>query len=304
MAIIRTPEKNFEHLSDFTFTPNYLNFDGKRIHYLDENHHNQATETILCLHGEPSWCYLYRKMIPILSKKYRVVCFDFIGFGKSDKLTDLNAYNYLLHYNTLKTIIDQLQLKNITLVVQDWGGLIGLPFATDYPDLFSRLVIMNTMIPSARATSKWRTFLKTPPFFLWRAFSKYYPNLPIGKIIQWGTVSKLSPAVIAAYNAPFPDKSYKAGAKAWPALVPIFAHNPAAEIMQATRKKLGKWQKPTLVLFSDSDPITGSHVNFFKKRILGAQQQNHVIIKKAGHFLQEDKGEEIAEHIVKFIAKN
>jgi len=297
MPIIRTPEERFNDLPNFPYTPRYFMHKGARIHYIDEG----KGPTILCLHGEPSWSFLYRKMIPILSQNHRVVCFDFIGFGRSDKFTEQKEYSYDMHYNTLKAVVEHLRLHDITLVVQDWGGLLGLPFALKHGNLFSKLVIMNTFLPSAKASSIFTTFFKAMPFFAWRKYAKNHPNLPIGKIIQRATVSKLSTEVVAAYDAPFPNKRYKAGAEVWPSLVPIFFNNPAASHMKQARKALKNWHKPALVMFSDKDPITGKFASFFRKRIPSATKQPTITIRQAGHFLQEDKGVEIAQHIVNFM---
>ena len=298
MAILRTPDSRFKNLPGFPFESKYININGNRIHYIEEG---QGDEVILCLHGEPSWSYLYRKMIPIFKEHYRVVAFDFIGFGKSDKFPSQKDYNYEMHYNTLKSFVEQLDLHNITLIVQDWGGILGLPYATDHTERISRLVILNTMIPAGSNKSYWQLLPRAFPFFAWQAFSKYSPSLPIGRLIQAATVSKLSKEVIAAYNAPFPDSSYKAGAKVWPQLVPIFASNPAAVYTRRARNRLAEWEKPALVLFSDSDPITGSHAEFFYNLIPTAKNQPLETIQNAGHFLQEDKGEEIAEKVVAFM---
>ena len=298
MIILRTPDEHFDNFPDFPYVPNYVEVNGLRIHYIDEG---KGDDVILCLHGEPSWSYLYRKMIAQFSPHHRVVAFDFVGFGRSDKYAEKRAYTYEMHYKTLVGFVETLNLKNITLIVQDWGGILGLPFAIDHSDRIARLVIMNTMIPAGSNKSYWQLLPKAFPFFAWQAFSKYYPNLPIGRIIQMGTASKLSKEVLAAYNAPFPENRYKSGAVMWPQLVPIFADNPAATYTRRARTVLKSWDKPALVLFSDKDPITGTHADFFYNLIPTAKEQSFERIKDAGHFLQEDKGEEIAERILRFI---
>lgn len=297
---IRTPDERFQNLSDFPFAPNYLDSQGMRIHYVSEG---VGEETVLCLHGEPSWSYLYRKMIPTFAKKYRTVAFDFIGFGRSDKYADKKAYSYELHYKTLQNVVEQLDLQQITIVVQDWGGLIGLPYSMANPDRISRLVIMNTMLPSARATSRLKTIPRALPFFIWQFFTKIHPNLPISGILNMATTTKLSKEVKAAYDAPFHNKAAKAGAAIWPSLVPIFADNPAAQRMQEARAQLKQWNKPALVLFSDKDPIMRGKDKYFRHVIPTAKAQPYELIRNAGHFLQEDKGEEIAEKIVDFMGK-
>ena len=289
MAVIRTPEERFADLPDFPFSPHYLEINGMRVHYLDEG----AGEVILCLHGEPSWCYLYRKMIPILVQKHRAVTPDFIGFGRSDKFTKRNEYTYKMHRDTLLRFIEALNLENINIVVQDWGGLIGLRVVSMIPQRFSRLIIMNTGLPTGEE--------KTPlAFHLWRWFVKVTPNLPIGRILKAATVQPMRPDVVSAYKAPFPSKKYKAGAKAWPLMVPIKPRFEASPEMKKAREALSKWDKPALVMFSDRDPITRRGYRFFRKLIPSAKDQPEIIIKNAGHFLQEDKGEEIAHQILDF----
>lgn len=290
MAVIRTREKRFADLPDFPFPPHYLEIDGMRIHYLDEG----TGEVILCLHGEPSWCYLYRKMIPILIQKHRAVAPDFIGFGRSDKFTKKNDYTYKMHRDTLLKFIEELNLRNINIVVQDWGGLIGLRVVSMITERFSRLVIMNTALPNGEERIPFA-------FYLWRWFVKVMPSLPIGRILKAGTLKPMRADVVSAYNAPFPSRKYKAGAKAWPLMVPIRPSFEAAPEMEKAREVLAKWDKPALVMFSDKDPITRGGYRFFRELIPSAKDQPETIIKDAGHFLQEDKGEEIAHRILDFI---
>jgi haloalkane dehalogenase len=296
LPVIRTPEERFENLPDFSFQANFIEIRNMRIHYIDEG--NKKGELILCLHGEPSWAYLYRKMIPKLSENYRVISFDFIGFGRSDKYSTMEEYTYQMHYDTLSGFIEQLKLTDITLVVQDWGGLIGLPYASNKPDRIARLVIMNTGLPSGRSTNE--------AFLQWRNFVENTPDLPIGQIIEMGVANKeiLTPEVIKAYDAPFPDSRYKAGARKWPLMVPINPKDPIAEIMLQTREKLEDWKNPALVMFSDKDPITRGADKFFRKLIPTARDQPEIIIHDAGHFLQEDQGELIAQNIVDFIEQS
>lgn len=294
MSVIRTPEERFANLFDFPFKPHYVETNGLRVHYVDEG----KGEVLLCLHGEPTWSYLYRKMIPLLSAKHRVIAMDFIGFGRSDKFTEQSEYSFKMHCDTLAGFIDALSLKQITLVVQDWGGTIGLRIVSEMPELFSRLVIMNTWLPTGDASAN-EAFLK------WRYFAKNTPDLPIGQVIRMGMASGslFTPETIAAYEAPFPDASYKAGAAAWPLLVPIKPDDPGAAEMRKTREFLSKWNKPTLVMFSDKDPITHGADKFFRKLIPSAKNQPEIVIKDAGHFLQEEKGEEIARHIMEFTGR-
>lgn len=203
MLRIRTPEECFENLPGFPFVPRYVEISGSRVHYVDEG----EGEIILCLHGEPTWSFLYRKMIPTLSAKHRVIAMDFIGFGRSDKFTEREAYSFQMHRDTLVGFIDALALDQITLVVHDWGGLIGLRVASELPERFARLVIMNTGLPTGDEPV-------SDAFLAWRQFAESTPDLPIGQVISMGVAhgDRLAPEVIAAYEAPFPDASYKAGA--------------------------------------------------------------------------------------------
>lgn len=290
--IIRTPDERFENLPGYAFEPHYLEIDGVRMHYVDEG----QGDVILCLHGEPSWSYLYRKMIPILQQVGRVIAPDLIGFGKSDKYKHTQDYSYKMHYDSLARFIEQLNLQNITIVVQDWGGLLGLPLAVEMPDRIARLVIMNTALPSGKTAANL-------PFKLWKLFARWVPVLPVGAILQIATVNKLSRDIVKAYKAPYPSRKYLAGAKVFPELVPVSMGIPGSEVMKQTRAKLREWDKPALVMFSDQDPIMRGGDRFFRSLIPTANEQPDITIRNAGHFLQEDKGEEIAGHIVEFIQR-
>ncbi|MFZ3090334.1 MAG: haloalkane dehalogenase [Nitrospirota bacterium] len=294
MAVIKTPDVCFTNLPDFSFEPHYTEINGLRVHYIDEG----RGETILCLHGEPTWSYLYRKMIPILSAKHRVIAMDFIGFGRSDKFTEQSEYSFQMHCDTLAGFINALSLNKITLVVQNWGGLIGLRIVSEMPKQFSRLVIMNTGLPTGDVPAS-EAFLK------WQKFVQNTPDLPIGQVIRMGMVNgnKLTTEVIAGYEAPFPDASYKAGAVAWPMLVPLQPDDPGAAEMRQAKDFLSKWSKPALVMFSDKDPITSGADRFFRELIPSAKNQPEIVIKDAGHFLQEEKGEEIAQNIIEFMGR-
>lgn len=293
MDFIRTPNERFSNLPGWPYEPRYLEYEGMRIHYVDEG----AGETILLLHGEPSWSYLYRKMIPSLAKKYRVIAPDWLGFGRSDKPTNFNDYSFKFHLDSFYFILEQLKLKDITVVVQDWGGLLGLPMVGQQPELFKRLFIMNTFVPNG--TEKGST-----AFNAWKKFARYSPVFPIGKIIAKGCHRPVPKEVVNAYDAPFPGSKYKAGARAFPVLVPMTTDDPAVPYMVKAREVLGQWERPCMVAFSDKDPIIGGARGFFADLIPTAEGIPGKRIKDAGHFLQEDAGEEIAELLADFIARH
>ena len=294
MTIKNTPVEAFNSIPDYPFEPNLMHIGGGlTIHYLDEGPKDGTV--VLLLHGEPSWSFLYRFMIPVFVEAgYRVVAPDLIGFGKSSKPTELSDYTYASHISWMTTWLDNLDISGINLFCQDWGGFIGLRLLVAQPDKFDRLVVSNTGLSTGEH--------KFPEVFLqWQKFSQTVEVLPVGKILQNSTVRKLSDAEIAAYEAPYPDPSYMAGAKIFPSLVPTTTDDPEAGNNKKAWGMLMQWDKPTLTLFSDSDPITKGGHKPFQKLIPGAKGQQHTIIEGAGHFLQEDKGPEIAKLMIEFI---
>ncbi|WP_109299669.1 haloalkane dehalogenase [Aquimarina sp. AU474] len=288
MQIVKPDFSRFESIKDFQYKENFIDFENLQMHYIDEG----EGETILALHGEPTWSYLYRKFIPVL-KNYRFIAPDFIGFGKSDKIVGRKNYSFDLHFRSLENLIQKLDLNDITLIVQDWGGILGLSLLGKYPDKIKRVVILNTFLPVGKKMSL--------PFKIWRMFAKYHPSLPIAGIVQRGSYQKLPQEVMNAYNAPFPNKKHKGGAIAFPLLVPANPNDPAVKPIQNARDVLSKWNKPALVLFSDKDKILGGLEKFFYRLIPSTQEQQKIIIKNAGHFLQEEKGAEIAKYVDKFM---
>ncbi len=296
MKVLRTPDERFEGLPGFPFTPHYVETGGLRIHYIDEG--QNAGETVLMLHGEPTWSYLYRKMIPIIAGAgYRVVVPDLVGFGRSDKPAERSDYSYQNHVDWVTGFVRALDLANITLVCQDWGGLIGLRIAAENQERFRRISAANTFLPTGRGNP-------SEAFLAWREFSQKTPQFEVGKIVNGGCLKKLDPAVIAAYDAPFPDDSYKAGARMFPALVPTSPDDPAIPANLKAWEVLSRWEKPFLTAFSDSDPITRGGDAYFQKTVPGAGGMKHITIRGAGHFVQEDGGDEWAQAIVGFIGEN
>ncbi|PCJ53305.1 MAG: hypothetical protein COA73_15415 [Candidatus Hydrogenedentota bacterium] len=295
MDILRTPEERFADLPDFNYEAKYVEDVGYglRMAYVEAG----EGDPILCLHGEPSWSFLYRKMIPGLSTVGRVICPDLIGFGRSDKPTAIEDYTYALHYDALQSFLEQLDLQNVTLVCQDWGGLLGLPLAMRNNDRFARLVIMNTGCPTGEETP-------SDAFLAWRAAAEQMEDMPVGHIIQGATVSNLPDDVIAAYDAPYPDKTYKGGAHQFPLLVPINTEMEAAQYTGPAKAALKDWEKPALVMFSDKDPVTKGGDIGFRRLIPSAKNEPEITIEGGGHFLQEDCGEVIAENIVAFIKRH
>jgi haloalkane dehalogenase len=294
MDFLRTPDERFTNLVGYPFAPRYVDVGDLRMHYLDEG--PPGASPVLLLHGEPSWSYLYRKMIPILTAAgHRVVAPDLIGFGRSDKPARREDYTYQRHVDWTRTAIERLDLRSITLVCQDWGGLIGLRIAMEGPARFARIVAANTFLPTG----------DTPPgpaFLAWRRYSQETPDFHVGGIVKGGCRSELPPEVIAAYDAPFPDDRYKSGARQFPLLVPASPDDPASAANRKAWEGLRAWRKPFLTAFSDADPITHGADRLLRDAIPGAASQPHATIAGGGHFLQEDRGEELARVVADFIA--
>lgn len=295
MQTLRTPDERFANLPDYPFAPHYTEVGDVRIHYVDEG--ARDAEPILMLHGEPSWSYLYRKMIPLFTAAgYRTIAPDLVGFGRSDKPTQREDYTYQRHVDWMRGVIESLDLQRITLVGQDWGGLIGLRLAAEMEPRFARIVAANTFLPTG----------DTPPgeaFLNWQRYSQETPRFNPGRIVKGGCVSELSQEVIDAYKAPFPNDSYMAGARQFPAIVPTTPDDPASEPNRHAWEVLRRWEKPFLTAFSDSDAITRGGDLYFQRTVPGTKGQPHTTITGAGHFLQEDKGEELAQVILDFLAK-
>ncbi len=295
--IIRTPDERFESLYGFDYEPHYIEITGLRIHYVDEGPRNAMP--VLLLHGEPSWSYLYRKMIPVITEAgYRAIAPDLVGFGRSDKYLRIEDYSYQMQVDVMSELVDRIDLREATLFGQDWGGLVGLRVLAEAPDRFSAIVVANTGLPLPTAESS-----APLPFLLWRFFSRWTPIFPPGRIVNAGTVTELSPEVLAAYEAPFPSRRYLAGARIMPSLVPIDPGDPAVPANAKAWEVLRHWQRPLLTAFSDGDPITRGIEATFQSQVPGARGQPHVTIEGAGHFLQEDKGEELAILVVEFLRR-
>lgn len=298
MAVLRTPESRFANLPDYPFEPHYLDLaeaigrSGEaRMHWIEAG----RGDPILCLHGEPSWSFLYRRMLPILATRGRAIAPDLFGFGKSDKFTERGDYSYKMHRDAVVGFIEALDLRNITLVCQDWGGLLGLQIAGQLPDRFARLVIMNTALPTGEEEVG-------PGFLAWRDYVANTPDLPIGGLFGRAIFpeDRRTPEILAGYDAPYPDRSYKEGAQAFPSLVPITPDMAGAAENREAWKTLERWSKPCLVMAGDKDPVLGIPAGkIFERRIPTAGTL--VVIENAGHFLQEDKGEEVAERIVAWL---
>ncbi|WP_297699770.1 haloalkane dehalogenase [Mycobacterium sp.] len=301
MQTLRTADDRFDAVPDFPYPPRYCELsDGDggvlRAAWIEDG--PEGADPILMLHGEPSWSYLYRKMVPILvAEGHRVICPDLVGFGRSDKPTRLDDHSYARHVEWMRALaFDVLDLRDVTLVGQDWGGLIGLRLAAEHPERFARVVVANTGLPNG----------EQPMADIWWRFREAItstPTLDVGAFVQGGCRRQMSDTERAGYDAPFPADEYCTGPRAMPGLVPTSPDDPAAAANKAAWAKLSVSPTPMLVAFSDSDPITGPMAAIFAREMRGAQGIDHPVIRGAGHFLQEDAGEELAGHIVTFLRR-
>jgi haloalkane dehalogenase len=298
MDVLRTPDEHFTDLPDFTFAPHYVEIPSGtgpslRVHHLDEG--DPSAPTVLLMHGEPSWCFLYRHMVPVLvDAGLRCVAPDLVGFGRSDKPAARTDYTYARHVAWMQATLDALALDDITLVGQDWGGLIGLRLVAANPDRFARVVAANTFLPTG----------DTPlgdAFFAWRDFSQGVEVFPAGRIVDAGCTTDLAPEVVAGYDAPFPEEAMKAGARQFPVLVPAAPDDPESTANRQAWSVLERFDRPFLCAFSDADPITAGADRVLRARIPGCEGQPHAVIAGGGHFLQEDRGPELARVVADFV---
>ena len=302
MDVVRTPDERFSDLPGWDFAPRYVDVDdgdgdgGRlRVHYVDEG--PADGRVVLLMHGEPSWAYLYRHVIPpLVAAGHRCIAPDLVGFGRSDKPTRQEDYTYERHVEWMRqALFDHLDLTDITYFGQDWGGLVGLRLVAEHPDRYARFAVGNTGLPTGDGRM-------SKAFLAWQEFARTTEVFPVGAIIDGGCTSTLSAEVIAAYDAPFPDDTYLAGARVFPTLVPTSPDDPAAPANRAAWESLRRFDRPVLCAFSDADPVTAGGDAVFLREIPGTAGQAHVTIAGGGHFLQEDRGAELAEVLVRFIA--
>lgn len=332
MQTVRTPDSRFDPITDFPYPPNYVDIsdgDGTtlRMHYVDAG--PKSGEILLCLHGQPTWSYLWRRMIPQLTAAgHRVIAPDLIGFGRSDKPAHRTDYTYRRHVAWMGAFVEALDLKRVTLVCQDWGGLIGLRVVTELPDRFARIVVANTGLPDARQIPDamarpmhdlFDSIPALPPeemgkklrenqfgagFMYWIKYCSEYPDFIISDVVNLSAGGTLTETQKAAYDAPFPDESFKQGARQFPSLVPIFPDGPDIPDNRRAWAFFEQWQKPLLTAFSDNDPVTAGGWKRFQESVPGARGQAHVTITGAGHFLQEDAPVAFADAIIGFCRAN
>lgn len=290
---LRTPEARFAELPDFPYTPHYTQIGGLRIAHIDEG--PREAPIVLLMHGEPTWSYLYRKMIPVLvAAGFRVIAPDLVGFGRSDKPSSKLDYSYANHVQWMSAWVEANDFQHMTLFCQDWGSLVGLRMVAELPNRFDRIVLANGGLPTGTTA--------TPKAFkIWRAFSVFSPWFPIGRIVKTGCAAGLTPQEIAAYNAPFPSRKFKIAARLFPTFVPTTPLDPERANNERAWELFKRWDKPFLTLFSTRDPITRGGQKVWQALVPGAQGQPHTAIRGAGHFLQEDKGAEVASAVAAFI---
>ncbi|HEY2724056.1 MAG TPA: haloalkane dehalogenase [Pseudonocardiaceae bacterium] len=301
MQVLRTPEERFAGLPDFPYQPRFEEVaapDGAAVRMAYVEAGPADGPPVVLLHGEPSWSYLNRKMIPsLVDAGLRVVAPDMVGFGRSDKPAEIADHSYARHVDWMaELLLDRLGLRGMTLLGQDWGGLIGLRIVAEHPEAFDRVVAANTGLPTGD---------KDMPEVWWkfRRAVERAPELDIGRLVAAGCARGLDDAGRAAYDAPFPDETFKAGPRAMPLLVPTAPDDPATEANRAAWTRLGEWQRPFLVAFGDSDPITGAMGPILARHVPGAQGIDHPLLSRTGHFLQEDAGEELASHVIGFVRR-
>lgn len=301
-GVLRTPDERFENLPGFDFEPHYTEIDGYRVHYLDEG--PADGEPVLMIHGEPTWSYLYRKMVPVLTKAgYRCIVPDLIGFGRSDKPTSMDVHTYKFHVDAMAALVEELGLQNVTFFGQDWGSLIGLRVVAENEKRFARVVIGNGGLPVGTAAGP-EALPEGSAFLQWRRMNQAMidrGDMPVGTMVSSNVGD---PSVAAAYDAPFPEPRYKAGPLIMPQRVPVFVDDPANDANRRAWEVFRRWEKPFLTAFSDGDPITRGGEVILQQSVPGAKGQAHTTIEGAGHFLQEQAGEKLAEVIVKFIVDN
>ena len=299
LEIKRTPESRFLNLVDYDFEPHYIDVEkddsGRlRMHYIDEG--PRDGHTILCLHGQASWSYFYRRMIPILvGQGFRVIVPDFIGFGRSDKLVSDTDYSYQVHIDWLKSFLLEMGMKNVTAFLFDWGGHFGLRIAVDNPEIFNRIVLSNTLFPMGQQE-------RSDEFVKWAKQVVRRPVFPIAQMVNQGVIKPLSAGAIAAYDAPFPDESFKAGPRSFPMILPIAADRPGVAENMAAWQKLARWEKPVLTLFSKKSAETEVPPIAFQTHIPGAKGQPHALLSDASFFIAEDQSEELAQRMIQFIS--
>jgi len=290
VAFVRTPEERFASLPDFPYQPHYIDVEGLRMAFVDEG--PPDAPVALLVHGEPTWCYLYRRMIPgLLAVGLRVVAPDLIGFGRSDKPVERSSYTYAGHVRWVSSFIELLERDDLILFCQDWGGLIGLRVAAERPEVFSRLVIANTVLPDGSPMSD--------GFMAWQRASQAMAFMDCGALLQRATQAReLTEAEMDAYRAPFPEETYMAGARQFPLLVPTTPDDPAVPANQAAWKVLEEWTKPVLTLWAPGDQVLGMYQASFVERIPGARGQPHRTFVPSGHFIQDDCGPDVVAAMV------